>query len=229
MTELYMKVAGRWHRARKTVPDDILWDRCRHCSLRRSCNGKSERNSLLVDRACAVWGLGFNRVTEPPVKREPLRQTGEHPMVAVETVDPKHGSVRYKVDVDIAPLTVKLNMMGVRTWYSCQGNPGEDMSAYVVIDGRDESKGAVAAILRFWKGRTVYRSAFTDGGVGFYMADRPLKRGRGLRGRRKRAATLAEGMELVDPREYKDMDKGGWNGQSFRPWAPRGLGTITNK
>lgn len=207
MTELYMKVAGRWHKARKTVPDDIFWDRCRKCSLRRSCRGKSFRNSLAASRACDVFGHGFT-LSGPPRERgadnfwETCRTY--HPRVIVEGSDPKHGKFRIPCDAGMAPLVIALNMAGVRTRYSCQGDPGDDLSAYINIDRRDESRTAVRMILDFWKGHAVYRSGFNDDSVSFYMADRPKRARRRDKGEEATALHGMETMELLDPKDYKE-------------------------
>ena len=94
--------------------------------------------------------------------------------------------------------------MGVRTLYSCQGKPKDDLSAYVCIDGRDETKDAVRAILDFWKGYAVYRSVFPEGKVSFYMAESVLPWNPRINRRRKSKAEaiLDSEMTYVNPNDY---------------------------
>lgn len=93
---------------------------------------------------------------------------GRHTRITVEGNDPVHGPFRIPVDVDIAPLVVKLNMAGIRTRYSCQGDPGNPLSAYVTIEPEDDNETARAIVFGFWHDKYVYRS---DRHNAYYMSE----------------------------------------------------------
>ena len=160
MTELYIKVRGKFYVARKKYPSRDSFDTCRYCDLKRVCDGKSLVNSNIVNNACAAWGYGWKRVKGSPVpeQKKNFWETVEprHPRVVIEGEDPLHGPFRIPCDAGIAPLIIALNMAGVRTCYSCQGDP-DGTGAYLAIVPEDETKQAVKMILDHWKGRFIYR------------------------------------------------------------------------
>lgn len=105
-----------------------------------------------------------------PVNKSAWWETteGRHPRIVVEGVAPVHGKFRIPVDVEIAPLVVKLNMAGIRTKYSCQGDPGKPLSAYVSIEPEDDNEKARAVIFAYWHDKYVYHS---DRHNAYYMSE----------------------------------------------------------
>ena len=166
MVEFYVKIHGRLHVARKRNPDRDGFDYCKGCSLKRVCHGGSEINSHLVGHACDLWGYGWKPVKDKSVPA-PLKKgfwetiEPDHPQVVIEVKNPKYGLVRIPCDAEMVPLVVKLNLMGVKTEYSCQGYPGSDFSAYISLMREEDTPRVTAEVLKFWKTGYVYRDEET--------------------------------------------------------------------
>ena len=73
-----------------------------------------------------------------------------HKQTIIEGINPKYGPYKIECDVKIANFIKKLNDLGVKTFYSCQGDYHGDVP-YIAIAKEDVTSDIEKLVLKHWR------------------------------------------------------------------------------